>query len=111
MADALVVASVKRRLQALQSEFGLDAQAAVLFGSHARGGADASSDIDIVVLAGRFDTGITRQDVELLWWAAATTDSRIEPIACGERQWAEDDKSAILEFARREGQMIRADAA
>jgi hypothetical protein len=63
------------------------------------------------VLADRFDQGITRQDVELLWWAAVNTDSRIEPIACGERQWLEDDRSAILEVARREGQMILADAA
>ena len=64
-----------------------------------------------MVLAGRFDREITRQDVELLWWVAAKTDSRIEPIACGERQWVEDDKSAILEFARREGQVILPDAA
>jgi len=82
-----------------------------LFGSYARGGTDGWSGIDIVVLAARFDSGITRHDVELLWWAAATTDSRIEPIACGERQWAEDDKSAIIEIARREGQVIFADAA
>jgi len=83
----------------------------VLFGSYAGGGADEWSDIDLVVLAGRFDREITRQDVELLWWVAAKTDSRIEPIACGERQWVEDDKSAILEFARREGQVILPDAA
>jgi uncharacterized protein len=111
VADERVVASIKRYLRTLQSEFGLDARAAVLFGSYARGGADEWSDIDLVVLAGRFDREITRQDVELLWWVAAKTDSRIEPIACGERQWVEDDKSAILEFARREGQVILPDAA
>jgi hypothetical protein len=111
VADDRVVAAIKRYLRALRSEFGLDARAAVLFGSYARGGADEWSDIDVVVLAGRFDKQITRQDVELLWWVAANTDSRIEPIACGERQWVEDDKSAIIELARREGQMILADAA
>jgi hypothetical protein len=37
---------------------------------------------------------------------AARTDTRIEPIACGERQWVEDDASAIIEIARREGQRI-----
>jgi hypothetical protein len=70
-------------MRTLQDDFGLDARAAVLFGSYARGGADEWSDIDVVVLAGRFDSGITREDVELLWWVAAKTDSRIEPIPCG----------------------------
>jgi len=31
---------------------------------------------------------------------------QIEPIACGEQQWLEDDASAMIEIARREGQMI-----
>jgi hypothetical protein len=35
----------------------------------------------------------SRQYVDLLWCQAARTDSRIEPIACGERQWEEDDSS------------------
>ena len=34
------------------------------------------------------------------------TDSRIEPIACGEQQWEEDNSSVILEMARREGERI-----
>jgi hypothetical protein len=42
----------------------------------------------------------------LLWRVAARTDSRIEPIPCGERQWVEDRSSAILEIARREGQVV-----
>ncbi len=37
---------------------------------------------------------------------SAQTDSRIEPIGVGERQWREDDVSVILEMARREGQPI-----
>jgi len=41
-----------------------------------------------------------------LWRIAARTDSRIEPIPVGERQYQEDDSSAIIEIARREGQMI-----
>jgi hypothetical protein len=36
----------------------------------------------------------------------AQTDSRIEPIAVGERQWREDQGSLVLEMARREGQEI-----
>jgi hypothetical protein len=34
------------------------------------------------------------------------TDSRIEPIAVGERQWLEDDANPLIEIARREGQIV-----
>lgn len=111
MADERVVASVKKYLDVLRTEHGVDTHAAVLFGSHARGEADEWSDIDLVVLAGRFDDGIERRDVDLLWWVAARTDNRIEPIPCGVRQWDEDQSSAIIEIARREGQVILPDAA
>jgi len=52
------------------------------------------------------DGGIRRSDVNTLWRVAARTDTRIEPIACGERQWVEDDSSASIEIARREGQRV-----
>jgi hypothetical protein len=42
----------------------------------------------------------------LLWRLAARTDSRIEPVPCGEQQWQEDTSSAIVEIARREGERI-----
>ena len=54
----------------------------------------------------RFDNPRNRQDVNLLWRQAARIDSRIEPIACGERQWQQDDSSAIIEIARREGTQV-----
>jgi uncharacterized protein len=44
--------------------------------------------------------------VDLLWRLAARIDSRIEPVACGEKQWEEDDSSAIVEIARREGKRV-----
>ena len=55
----------------------------------------------------RRKSGVTiRRDIDLLWRLAAKEDSRIEPIPCGERQWDEDVSSAIVEIARREGEMI-----
>jgi hypothetical protein len=47
-----------------------------------------------------------RRDIDLLWQVAAKTDNRIEPIPCGVSQWQEDDASAIVEIARREGRNI-----
>jgi len=44
--------------------------------------------------------------VNLLWRVAARTDSRIEPFPVGQRQFEQNDSSAIIEIARREGQVI-----
>ena len=78
----------------------------VVFDSQTTGQADEWSDIDLLVVSPHFDGQRRRQDVDLYWRLAARTDSRIEPIPCGERQWVEDTASAIVEIARREGERI-----
>jgi predicted nucleotidyltransferase len=105
MADRGVVESTQEYMKALES-MGFPIRFAVLFGSRAQGHADEWSDIDVVVVSPRFDGASRREDVSLLWRVAARTDSRIEPVPCGERQWVEDTSSAIIELARREGQRI-----
>ena len=105
MVDAEIIESTRRYLRDL-GEKGLPVCFAVLFGSQARGEAGKWSDIDVVVVSPKFDAGILRDDVNLLWRVAARTDSRIEPVPCGEAQWESDTSSAIIEMARREGQRI-----
>jgi len=105
MVDESVVISVRNYLRVLNRQ-GLNTVFGVVFGSHVVGKADQWSDIDLLVISPRFDDMRTREDVNLLWRVAARTDSRIEPIPCGERQWQEDDSSAIIEIARREGEKI-----
>ena len=61
---------------------------------------------DLLVVSPRFDDQRSREDINLLWRLAAQTDNRIEPIPCGEQQWFEDDASAIIEIARREGETV-----
>lgn len=111
MVDAAVVDAVRRYVDVLRRDHALDVRHAVVFGSYARGKADKWSDIDVVVVASRFDGNVSRDDVSLLWRVAARTDSRIEPIPCGVRQWDDDQSSAVIEIARREGQVILPDAA
>ncbi len=111
MVDPAVVTTVRRYLDVLRREHALEVRQAVVFGSYARGQADEWSDIDLVVVAPRFDGEISRADISLLWRVAARTDSRIEPIPCGERQWVEDESSALIEIARREGHVILPQAA
>ncbi len=105
MVDQYVLKSVRNYLKAVQTE-GIAVRFGIIFGSHATGRSDRWSDIDVLVVSPRFDTPRNRRDIDLLWRLAAKSDSRIEPIPCGERQWEEDSSSAIVEIARREGETI-----
>ncbi|MBM4459302.1 MAG: nucleotidyltransferase domain-containing protein [Chloroflexi bacterium] len=105
MVDESIIRVVRRYLQALV-ERGIPAPHAVVFGSQATGRTHAWSDIDLLVVSPKYDLPRKREDVNTLWHVAAFTDSRIEPIAVGERQYEEDDSSAIIEIARREGQRV-----
>ncbi len=107
MVDSDVVTAVRRYLASL-AEQGLEPSFGVVFGSAASGRSGPLSDIDLIVVAERFDQPFGFPEVALLWRVAARVDSRIEPIACGARQWVEDTANAIVEVARREGQPIAA---
>ncbi len=105
MADRSILEAIYNYLQAVD-QAGIQASRAVLFGSWARDEAHPDSDIDLLIIAPEFDGPQDRQLSNRLWELRALTDWRIEPIACGERQWLEDDTSPIIEIARREGQII-----
>jgi predicted nucleotidyltransferase len=105
MVNESVVNGVQKYLRALQDQ-GISIKFGVIFGSQLTGKSDAWSDIDLIVVSPSFNDRRSRDDINLLWRLAARTDNRIEPIPCGERQWFEDDASAILEVARREGETV-----
>jgi uncharacterized protein len=105
MAEKSYLASVGDYLKTLNTQ-GLAVRFGVVFGSWAKGNQDQWSDIDLMVVSPRFDGPRNRRDVDLLWRLAARIDSRIEPVPCGEKQWEEDDSSAIVEIARREGKRV-----
>jgi len=107
MAEREIIDSIQRYIRAVE-DAGIPVSFVVLFGSHARGNTHKWSDIDLMVVSPRFDGPRVREDISTLWYMAARTDSRIEPIACGLQQWSEDTSSAIIEIARREGRQIQA---
>lgn len=107
MAEQAVIDSIHRYIGAVESE-GIPVSFVVLYGSWARGGTHQWSDIDLIVVSPHFDGPKLPEDIGTLWYMAARTDSRIEPIACGLRQWYDDTSSAIIEIARREGRQIKA---
>lgn len=105
MLEQSVLKSVQNYLAAVAAN-GIAVERAVVFGSQASGHAHAWSDIDLLVVSTQFDEMKDRSGINLLWRLAARIDSRIEPIPCGSRQWREDDSSAIIEIARRQGEML-----
>jgi hypothetical protein len=105
MVAPAIVRAVQDYLAAVRRS-GVRVSRAILLGSYARGDAGPDSDVDVLIIAPEFDGPYDRARIDLLWALRAQTDSRIEPIAVGERQWREDDASAIIEMARREGYEI-----
>jgi len=101
-----VIAAARKYLHVLR-EAGFPVHYAILFGSQARGDSTQWSDIDLLIVSPRFDGEHRREDISLLWRLAARTDSRIEPVPVGEREFESDDSSAIVEIARREGTTVR----
>lgn len=100
------IRKVVRNYLACLPAVGINARKAVLFGSFARGDARAESDIDLIVIAPEFDRPRSLSFIKRLWRERAKADIRIEPIACGEKEWEEDDSRPILEIARQEGIVI-----
>ena len=100
---AEAILEVVRNYVAAVRAAGIHVRRAVLFGSYARGAAGPWSDIDLVVIAPELDKGDGRPIIDKLWELRAVTDSRIEPVPCGEREWQTDGSRPILEIARREG--------
>jgi predicted nucleotidyltransferase len=105
MLGPAILAAVRGYLRALKDE-GVTVERAMVFGSQITGRAHEWSDIDLVVVSPQFDNMRDRSFINLLWRIAARTDSRIEPIPCGSRQWLEDDSSAMIEIARRQGEVL-----
>ncbi len=102
-----ILKTINSYVKCLDDE-GVEVEFVVLFGSQASGTAHQWSDIDIIVVSQQFDNLQDRFYVDLLWRVAARVDSAIEPLPCGAQQWRDDDDSAIIEIARRSGEILPA---
>jgi predicted nucleotidyltransferase len=102
MAEESVITSVRKYLNELLRA-GIPVRFGIMFGSHARKETHRWSDIDLLVISSLYDGSYSREDINLLWRAAARTDNRIEPIPVGLNRWETDDGSTVIEAARREG--------
>ena len=101
MSQEDVIKKIKAYLKALKQE-GIPVEKAYLYGSHARRQANESSDIDVMLVSGVFDTN----DDYILsrpWLFTSEIDYRIEPLAIGSKRFHTDDVSPVIEIVRREG--------
>lgn len=105
MVEQSVLTSIRNYIAAVEAS-GVAIERAVVFGSHVSGKSGKWSDIDLIVVSPAFDEMTDRSGINMLWRIAAKVDNRIEPIACGAKQWLEDDSSAIIEIARRHGEVV-----
>ncbi|MCA9919049.1 MAG: nucleotidyltransferase domain-containing protein [Anaerolineales bacterium] len=101
-----ILDNIQQYIHALE-QHGLPVSLVILFGSYASGHTNEWSDIDLIVISPRFDGNVSIEDVNLLWHTTLEIDNRIEPIACGQKQWQEDMVTPLLNVARREGVMIK----
>ncbi|MBM4078686.1 MAG: nucleotidyltransferase domain-containing protein [Planctomycetes bacterium] len=108
MVNESIVTSVRDYLRELVRQ-GVPVDYGVVFGSQVNGRAHEWSDIDLIVVSPRFDVQRPWEEHTFLWRVAARVDSRIEPVAVGQRQFEDDDSSALIEIARREGQKVLLD--
>jgi uncharacterized protein len=107
MAERTIIETIQKYIKKLEGE-SIPVSFVVLFGSQARGNTHEWSDIDVMVVSPLFDRPRSREDRLQLAYIAFNVDSRIEPVACGLKQWSEDTSSMIIEIARREGKCIQA---
>ena len=105
MVAPTVIESVRSYLRVVRKN-GIPVAFGVLFGSQSRGTANENSDIDLVVVSSHFDGKKDFDEVNKLWELTVDTDTRVEPVPVGEREWKEDDSRAIVEIARQEGQIV-----
>lgn len=105
MDKAEIIEKAKKYLRRLNEE-GLHVDFGVLYGSFARDEANELSDIDLMVISPVFDPLHLRKDIHRLWQVAGEVDNRIEPTACGKKEWEETDWIPIIESARQEGLRI-----
>lgn len=105
MVENTVILNVRKYLIRLK-EKGIDCFG-IIYGSMVNGSFNQYSDIDLIVVSPSFDGAFSRSLINTLWRTAAITDSRIEPVPCGEKQWITDNITPVLETGRRGGLIVK----
>ncbi len=101
MVDSKIRATVKRYLTDLIAE-GITVSKAFIYGSQANGTASGESDIDLMIISPLFDRKSDNY-ASALWLSARKISYKIEPIGIGEKRFADDDYSPLIQLVKQEG--------
>jgi uncharacterized protein len=105
MVDPKIINLISNYLNLLKKE-GISIEKAILFGSYAKGNADDTSDIDLLLVSSLFDTD-RKKYLHKVWSATKISDYRIEPVLVGSSKFYKQDESLISEIAKSEGLEIQ----
>ncbi len=106
MASETIIRNLRLYLRLL-IEQGIPVERGVLFGSYASGESTEESDVDLLVISPLFDRRKTGPLLDTLWRLRRKIDSRIEPLAIGQREFEEEWGSPIIDSARHQGIEIK----
>lgn len=89
---------VNAYLNSLEKKEGLPIDAAYIFGSHARGTAGISSDIDVCLISSRFKNA--HEALRWLWRNKPLTFSKIEPVGYSRKDFNKFKHPLIAEIQK-----------
>jgi uncharacterized protein len=101
MVDQQIISNIRIYVNLLNRE-GFDISRVFLYGSFARGEANDTSDIDLMLLSETLNDDDVQKKGRA-WVLTRQIDSRIEPLLVSAKRFQSDDSSPILEIVRQEG--------
>ncbi len=101
MVDQQIISNIRIYVNLLNRE-GFDISRVFLYGSFARGEANDTSDIDLMLLSETLNDDDVQKKGRA-WVLTRHIDSRIEPLLVSAKRFQSDDSSPILEIVRQEG--------
>jgi len=102
MVDESIIRTIRNYIDEA-NKIGLQITEAILFGSYAKGEAHQESDLDVLVVCSEYDESTSEDIKNVLWTLRAKTDSRIEPVPIGNKEWSRGAGGIIADIARKEG--------
>lgn len=104
MPDEKTLNIIKNYIDSLKAE-NINLSKVILYGSYAKGTANESSDIDLILVAPEFDEDRDKY-LGTIWKLTEQSNFMIEPYTVGLKRFLSDDISPIIQIAKKEGYEI-----
>ncbi|MCK4695787.1 MAG: nucleotidyltransferase domain-containing protein [Candidatus Cloacimonetes bacterium] len=101
MVKRTIIEAIKRYI-ALLNEEGFFVEKTYLFGSYLNNTETADSDIDLLIVADRFDIS-NDYLIGKIWALTKKINSKIEPYVISSEKFYSDDSSPLIQLVKQEG--------